>query len=447
MKIKCSIGICLLFGLFACDSFLDEKPDKSIVVITSLKDVRSLLDNSVVFNRQGMLTGRSSDEFYITPAGLVPLNVTEKRTYLWMDDPFQGEMVNDWVTPYQQVFYANVALETLDDIKVDASAAIGELRGEALFHRSFAYFNLLQQFAPAYRLDGDNTGLLGIVLKQSAEVNEPAVRYSLQECYDQIEEDLLEAVDLLPATGLYKTRPNKAAALGLLARIYLVAFDFEGAAETALAALDYYEARLDFNEIDVDARFPFQTFGDETIFYSVQSSTRLNISREAFVAEELTELFKEGDLRIPAYFDEVDSGRYLYSGKHSGNVSFFGGISVGELELTAAEALARVGSYTEALEILNGFLARRFSPEYYEPANQSGLELVKKIIDERKLELFGRGIRWFDLRRLNQEPEFETVFVRERDGNAISILPNSPKYVFPIPDLEIERNGIEQNER
>ncbi|WP_323839037.1 RagB/SusD family nutrient uptake outer membrane protein [Algoriphagus sp. D3-2-R+10] len=444
---KYSIVISLLFGLFACDSFLDEKPDQSIVVVTTLKDVRSLLDNSVVFNRQGMLTGRSSDEFYITPAGLAPLNVTEQRTYLWMDDPFQGEMVNDWVTPYQQVFYANVALEALNDIKEGASAAIGELRGEALFHRSFAYFNLLQQFAPAYRLDGNNAGLLGIVLKQSAAVNEPAVRYALQDCYGQVEQDLLEAVELLPASGLYKTRPNKAAALGMLARLYLVTFDFEGAAEAAMAALDNYEARLDFNEIDVDARFPFQTFGDETIFYSVHSSTRLNISREAFVADVVTGLFKEGDLRIPAYFDEADEGRYLYSGKHSGNVTFFGGISVGELELTAAEALARIGSSAEAIEILNGFLARRFSPEYYEPVNESGLELVKKIIDERKLELFGRGIRWFDLRRLNQEPEFATVFVRERDGNEIRIPPNSPKYVFPIPDLEIERTGIEQNER
>ncbi len=443
-KIKLVMFWLILTGLVACEGFLDEKPEDSVVVISTLQDVRSLLDNSSVFNRQGNLVSRASDEFVAPEHVLANLFVAERRSYLWLDDPFQGEMVSDWVFPYEQVFYANVALEALDRIE-EISEEKSQLRGEALFHRTYAYFNLLQQFAPAYQLNGNQTGLKGIVLKQSADINEPAVRSDLETCYTLIKSDLQEAVSLLPDFSPYKTRPIKAAAWGLLARVCLVTGDYLSAAQAASSALDSYNPRLDLNQIDVNVRFPFPQFNDEMIFYSLLRSSTFNISNEVFVSEQIQQVLEDGDLRIEAFFDETSDGNLIYTGKFSGNTAFFGGLSVGELELTAAEAYARIGNEESALSYLNGFLRRRISESVFSPVEATGQELMHLILDQRKLELIGRGTRWFDLRRLNQEPEYQTIFTRG-EGSVV-ILPDSPKYVFPIPDLEVALTGIEQNER
>ncbi len=71
-----------------------------------------------------------------------------------------------------------------------------------------------------------------------------------------------------------------------------------------------------------------------------------------------------------------------------------------------------------------------------------------KILEERRKELpFTGQLRWEDLRRLNKDQRFAKILVRTIAGNEYQLLPNSKRYVFPIPDIEIELSGIPQNER
>ena len=363
-----------------------------------------------------------------------------------MDDTFQGEASFDWAVPYQQVFYANVALETLDNLEEIFPEADG-LRGEALFHRAHAYYHLLQQFAPAFRKEGGNEQLSGIVLKDSPDVNEPAIRSNLMKCYRQVIQDLNEAALLLPDFQLPKTRPSKASAFGMLGRVYLQTFEFPLAAASARKALDYYTDRLDFNTIDVNSNRPFVQFGKETIFYSETVTVSFIYSSQVFVDTVLIKQYAEGDLRLPAYYDEADSGMYLHRGRLSGNILAFGGLSTGEIELIAAEGYARSGDEEKARQFLNQLLRRRILPENFSAIDAAGGALVKTILMERKKELIGRGLRWPDLRRLNQETEHEVTVKRIKDNQEIILKPNSPYYVFPIPQEEIASSGIQQNER
>lgn len=437
-------GLIFLALVTSCEGFLDPKPDQSLVVVDNLADVRSLLDNTVIFNKQPVLTSLSANDFQATEAGFASLTELEKHTYSWSEDPLPVFSVDDWFLAYQQVFYANVALDALKNLD-PSDPEYSKLKGEALVHRSHAYYHLLQQFAPAYNKNGGNENQLGIILKDSPDINEPAVRSTLEDSYNRIIMDLEEAVNLLPDNQLPKTRPTKAIALGLLGRVYLNTFNFEKATSVAERALEIYSDRLDFNTIDVDSPSPFVRFGPEVVFYSEVLAFGFQFNRQINLDTLILNTYEKGDLRLPAFFDRVEGNRYFFAGKLTGNTLVFGGLSVGELELIAAEGNARIGNDEKARFWINELLSRRISYENFVSVEVSGQELLKKILEERKKELVGRGIRWTDLRRLNQEPEFQVSLSRNVNGNLVTLAPNSPQYVFLIPDAEIQRTGIAQN--
>ncbi|MEB2778593.1 RagB/SusD family nutrient uptake outer membrane protein [Algoriphagus sp. D3-2-R+10] len=445
--IRCLLGMILVGTMSGCEGFLDPKPDNSLVVPSKLEDIRALLDNTNVFNKQPVLTVHAGDEFFITEAGLSVMSNSEVGSYYWLDDPYQGDRIDDWFVPYQQVFYANVALDGLETLETTDQVEADKLRGEALFHRAHAYYQLLQQFAPAYQKDGGNGGSLGIVLKTNPDINEGTVRSDLETCYQRVLDDLQLAVSLLPDNQLPKTRPTKASALGILARVHLVMFNYPGLTEAALSALEIYKDRFDFNELDISQSRPFVIFGEETVFYSELVSVRLSSSPEVFLDTLLLEKYGSGDLRFPAFFDSVGVNRYLYRGRLTGNFSLFGGLGVGELELLAAEGLVRTDREEEALEIMGSFLSRRMQVGITPDIPETGKDLLGRILEEREKELVGRGLRYSDLRRLNQEPEFSKTIKRTMAGEMITLEPESNKYVFPIPQEEIQLSGIVQNER
>lgn len=434
--------------LGSCDDFLEVKPEQSLVVPTTLDDVLGLLDNTNVFNVQPVLPLISAEEMWISDQGFDGLsNPIEQATYTWQEDPFLGGFGGDWVSPYQQVFYANVALEVLNNYEGNKNEDYENLLGSALFYRAYAYSQLVVQFAPPYRKEGGNEAVLGIVLKESADINEVVSRSSLQETYDQLFRDLQLAVDLLPEQIEPKTRPTKAAALGLLSRLYLSTFQYESAAETALQSLALYTDRLNWNDLNVNGPRPFTRFDKETVFYSVLASFTFPISNEVAVDSLLLDLYENGDLRLPSFFDKVAGGRSVYTGKISGDTRNFGGISVGELYLNAMEGLAKTGEADRALELLNEFLSFRYATSIWKPiAELDGEALLARIIEERRKELIGRGIRWTDLRRLNQENQPITLR-RTVKGQSYELLPNSLRYTFPIPIDEINQSGIAQNPR
>ena len=437
-----------MLAIMGCDGFLEVKPDQSLVVPTTLEDVQALLDNTDVFNSQPALPLISSEEVWISDEGYAGLrNPVEQEAYTWADDPFLGGYAGDWENVYEQVFYANVALEVLQDYEGEEDNLYNELLGTALFFRSYAYLQLVSQFAPPYQKEGANSHDLGIVLKETADVNEQIRRSTLGESYSRIVGDLNRAQELLPERNDPKTRPSKAAALGVLSRVHLMVYDYSQAATSASRALELYTSRMDLNTIDVNASRPFERFNAETIFYSTLYSYSFMRSNQVFVDSTLTGLYGDGDLRVPAFYDENPSGGYNYTGKLSGNTSNFGGLTVGELFLNAAEGFARIGEEEKAKQYLNSLLALRYEKSKWKPLGQLGQkELLERVLEERRKELIGRGLRWTDLRRLNQEGA-GIVLTRIINGQKYTLSPNSGKYTFPIPEDEVSRSGITQNNR
>jgi hypothetical protein len=73
-------------------------------------------------------------------------------------------------------------------------------------------------------------------------------------------------------------------------------------------------------------------------------------------------------------------------------------------------------------------------------------EALNLVLQERRKETPFRGLRWIDLRRLNNEGANITL-TRKVKGQVYTLPPNDPRYVLPIPPDVINLTGIVQNER
>ena len=70
-----------------------------------------------------------------------------------------------------------------------------------------------------------------------------------------------------------------------------------------------------------------------------------------------------------------------------------------EMYLIEAEAKARLGDATAA-DVLFELVSNR-DPGYVKSTN-TGMDLVEEVYLQRRIELWGEGVSWFDLKRLKK---------------------------------------------
>lgn len=440
--------ILLLFiFLISCSGFLDERPNKGILIPTSLADIRALLDNDGELNLVPAYGVVSSDDIEISSEGWASLsNIAEQNAYIWNEEIYSGEGSADWAFGYRTIFIANVALEQLEGLPSTSEAE--QLRGEALFHRAHAHFMLAQLFAEPYEVS--NPGM-GIPLRLDTEILEQTPRADNVTLYQQILEDLNEAFALLPEFGPVKTRPSKIAAKALLARVYLTMEDYELAAESAEWVLNRPElSLLNFTELNATVNYPFPKYNSEVIFHAgLVSISSLTVGNSnVWIHPEILESYKDGDLRKALFSLPRPNGGTSFKGQYTGNFTRFGGLALDEIYFIQAECLARRGADSKARGLLDELLETRFEGGMYSGTELiSGVELTKLILEEKRKSMIYRGVNWIDLRRLNQESEFARTLSRNLNGSTYQLEPMSKKYVLPIPLDELNLNPIPQNDR
>jgi tetratricopeptide (TPR) repeat protein len=442
--------IIFLLGIVACsESFLDIKPDKKLVVPSTLDDMQALLDYFDVHNSNMPGMGElSSDDYYILYDRWNTLSSPYmKNGYIWAKEIWEGSTSIDWNYRYQQIFYANYVLEGLEKTeKADNQGDYDRLKGTALFHRAHALYQLAQEFCAPYDKSTSNDGY-GLPLRLTSDLNVHVDRATVKETYERVVTDLLDAIDLLPENAAYKTRPVKAAASALLSRVYLTMQEYDKAltyAETALGA-DY--KLIDFNSLKTSVSYPMERYNSEVIFHSQMTRyTPLSNSR-LIMDSTLYRSYAGDDIRKAAWFTTV-SGGYTFKGSYCGSLQIFSGLAVDECYLTKAECLARNGSVAEAISTLNKLLITRYKAGTFTPISVTNQqEALAVILRERRKELLFRGIRWTDLRRLNLEASTAVTIYRKLNGTSYKLEPNSPNYTLPVADDVIQLSNIPQNIR
>ncbi len=443
------IMLLIPFMVACSESFLEIKPDKKLVVPSTLNDLQGLLDFFDVHNANMPGMGElSSDDYYLLYDRWNTMSSPYmKNGYIWAKEIWEGSTSIDWNNRYQQIFYANYVLEGLEKLNgADNQLVYDRLKGTVLFYRAYAYYQLAQEFCTPYDKSDSNNGL-GLPLRLTSDLNVRTDRATLKETYERIVADLLEALKLLPENDPYKTRPVKAAASAMLSRVYLTMQEYDKAlsyAETTLAA--NYNL-INFATLKTSAAYPMERYNSEVIFHSQMTQYTPLTSSRLLMDTTLYRSYASDDIRKAAWFKPATGG-YTFKGSYCGALQIFCGLAVDECYLTKAECLARTGSVAEAINTLDKLLITRYKTGSYKPVSVTDQkEALNIILRERRKELLFRGIRWSDLRRLNLDASTSTTLYRNLNGTRYKLEPNSPNYTLPVADDVIQLSKIPQNIR
>ncbi len=438
----------LLLGInMSCKKILDIKPSISIASIATVNDAQAVLDTYNLLNYYCPGSGEgSADDYYLLSTEFNALSTeAQRRIYTWEKDNLYVAGSNDWQFAYRWVYYANSVLESL--LKIDSKEAGWlHVKSQAHFWRALGFHKAVSLWAPIYNQVTASTDM-GIPIRLTADFNVPTVRASVAESYQQIIEDLKQAIPYLPVTPVHVFRASKPAAYALMARTYLHMGDYTKAGLYADSCLQLKSNLIDFNTLSATANYPMGTFNAEIIMdFTIQGQSLLSNSWNK-MDTTLYRSYATNDLRRTLWYKAAGTGMVAFFGSYEGNSSSFGGFATDEMYLVRAEASARTGNGSAAMSDLNALLIKRWKAGTFIPLTAtSAADALAKVLTERRKELTMRDLRWMDIKRYNRDGAGITL--TRIVNNKIYILPpNDPRYALPIPEDIIAITGIPQNPR
>lgn len=370
-----------------------------------------------------------------------------KRAYIWNEYIYsETQQDNGWNNLYNQIFICNEVLGGVMDSERGTDIQKKEIAAEAKIHRAYAYLMLVNQYAgvynPATAMDQP-----GVPLLLTSDLFSNLSRASLADVYQQVINDASTAIADLPDQPVYVHHPAKGAAYALLARCYLYMRNFELAAINSEKALEYNSSMLNLEQyVGKTNTLPITVSDTETFLFKKQAgvfNARLN--------DELVSLYDLHDLRLKLYIasDNVLQG-YKYIRHNYSSAAIYVGLRVPEMVLIRAEAYAREGNSAKTAEWLNKLRVNRFAAATYVPVVVDDIvsDPLQAVLDERRRELVGTGLRWFDLRRLTLDQGYVKDWYRQFENQIYTLAVSSPRYVYPIPENVLDLSPeIGQNPR
>lgn len=433
-------------SLISCKKYLDEKPRSSLTIASKVSDYQALLEQPNVINDNDVAAGEvSAGEVYMTDADYLARAEEEQRMYTWQNSRVFNASINDWFYIYQVVYRSNTVIDGMLKIPMTQENAMAwkNVSGQGYYYRAKSFLGALGNWAPAY--GSTATTDLGIPLKLNTNFNEKTTRSTVAAGYAQVVADLQRAILLLPDKALHVVRPSKPAAYGLMARTMLLMGNYEASAKYADSCLMLNSALIDFNTLTASATYPVPVFNTEVMAASkLTLLSALNPSRGKIVPE-LYNLYEANDLRKTIFFKNNGNGSYAFKGSYDGSASPFGGMATDEVYLMRAECRARLNQIDGALADLNALLVKRYKTGTFVPVKMTDQSVLLTIIlNERRKELLLRGLRWLDIKRLNND-RANISLKRTVNGKEYVLPAGSARFAMPIPEDVIELSGIPQN--
>jgi hypothetical protein len=358
-----------------------------------------------------------------------------------------------WRTWYKDIYNTNIILENIDQVEGDQKKK-DEIKGQALVIRARCYYNLVRFFQHTYIIAKDKPG---VPLILTSKISEEIARASVEEVYTSILKDLKDAETLLasyirPNLGYYDLNVVNF----LLADVYLTMNNWSEAKTYAnkirtkypLMTIDEY--RDGFTTVNQEWVLGYeQTDQDNTeenlaAFWDYGQGGSPNPYRLLTPSTHFMDLMKD-DPRAMFVPHPTEEGKFAGVKFLEKNASAPYGALIdmraAEMYLVEAEAAVRAGNASEALNVLK--MVQNARPGAAVTATTNPDELLQAILLERRKELYGEGLDYFDIKRL-QLP-IEKSFAK---GNLLDIsLPaNSNRLTLMIPDQEMLNNkAMEQN--
>ncbi|WP_442591906.1 RagB/SusD family nutrient uptake outer membrane protein [Pedobacter sp. AW31-3R] len=447
-------------------------------VASTTEDYRKLLNNKrfYVYDYSGGWQGQVLMGDDVAAEGGLYNSATPvtQKAFSWVDDIFQSGEI-DWT---QQLWLEN--LYTLNKIINEAPESVGGTEqqkavviAEAQATRAWLYFQFVNFFGKSYQKASAETDLAFPIITTADVTIRSYSRATVQQVYDFIETDFKQAITVLPITSESAVHFNRAAAKGLLGKVYL----FTGRYTEALQMFNEsfsdnsssaVPARLyDYNkEFATGGKFdPVTTSGPSNspgINYldfteSLVAKSFYNSSyngngygNDCIVLSSKTRmLFDPADLRLKFY-----AAQFPYQQQNpSGRLSKIGvsyskfGLQISELYLLRAECKARLNDLNGAitdLQILRDSRLPSSVANIPSAVAASQSSMLSFIFDEREREFAAEGYRWFDMRREASDPLFpaktyiHTVY--NEDGVQASYTLKSERLTMRLPYYLIVSN-------
>lgn len=398
-----------------------------------------------------------------------------------------------WFYYYKLISNANSVILHVDEAEgVENDKQF--LKAQALTFRAYSYMMLAQIYCKRW-VDSDNGNCPGLVLRLNEDVGDLGLT-SLAEAYKQIYADLDAAIDLYNQSGRHRGKdefflPDIEVAYATYARAAMNRCDWQNALKYAKMAREGYDLMTNAQMLSNG----FCTHNSEWIWggYSATDQTLYYYSYHAYIAynsnagnvrnypkcvsKELFEQIPESDIRRQWWLDptgytyttttgEASSKTQLYADAMAahpdlqsnakifaymqfkvrcndtpgvGELNFFRTSEMLLIEAEAEYMLGNASGAQAALIALNKTSGR--DPEY--SCTKTGTDLLNEIKLYRRIELWGEGFDWFDMKR------WKDTMVRHNPtegGNflatlAVTIKPEEKnEWRFMIPTRETDYN-------
>lgn len=443
---KICIALLCSIPLAACNRYLDVTP-KGFTLLTTVDNYDQWL-NDPAFNVSRVYLMYSNFYDLADKPGIpVPASSLADLAYVWT--PQYATTADLWGDHYNLINSYNSVLVGIDAATGGSYLQKESLRGEALLGRANEYLYLVNEYGKSYdsATAAQDPGVQIIISDDVTQEVPP--RSTVKEVFDFIIADINAAIPYLPDdNSKNRYRGSKAAAYSLLARVYLYARNYSKARENAELALEkgQHTGMLDYNKITTAAPVPELAIRPDAIYARVGKAS-------FYPTPEFMQGYDIHDARIRLYYlpgsisSQRGVTRYVFGGLSFGSNDNTG-TSVQEMKLIIAEAAARSNDLAEALKQLDEVRINRIAAAYYQPYQSGNQEFIlQKVLEERRFEFPGNGLRWLDMRRLDAEGRMPAVNRYDAQNNIIATLaPHSPRYTLQIPELVLFYNpGMKQN--
>ncbi len=462
-------------GLVGCKKeFLNPLPDTAVVTETfyttdedveagiigiydAIQGVNENTTTSIINSNRGiqfeyLLTEHRSDN---TQSATLEGSKADFHRYLVNPNNVQSE--DYYQSMYEVIFRAN---NILDFIDVADEANQPRYTAEAKFLRAYAYFNLV-------RLYGDVPLVTTVVGPTDNEAL--FVRRPVAEVYQQIVVDLEEAINVLDNT--YKSRASRAAAQGLLAKVYMTQPDrmYSMAAQLCqdIISSGEFVLQADFNDV-------FYNELNSEIIFAIEYQAGNTLESQSF-SSEFTSTFRQGredglnmvNANLIAEFDTYggirDSLSYVTFGTKTEVIKFlpegsdlsltppsYGPnardagndwivLRYADVLLMHAEALMAGGLETTDPTAIDAYMAVRTRAGFDAVADRPSVLTKEALLAERRVELAFENHRFFDLVRFGVADAVLSAHATAMGYGSY----NARKLLLPIPSREINlSNGL-----
>lgn len=358
------------------------------------------------------------------------------------------------ISPMQNIYIYNKIINEVMSSTGGSDSQKRSIQAEARIGRAWTYFLLINFYGKHYN---ENTAALDpgfpiIIENDLAATN--FSRNSVKEVYDFIIEDLTLALEDVPVLLTSRLRASKPAAAGLLAKVYTYMGRYADAVpyyNSVLNSIDKATVRLsllDYADLESDELFgydfPITPDNSEIIYAKQIDNSYSDYYNELVVNSAISSLYSTSDFRNGTYTAITIFGDPYIAGflRCNSPASIQIGVTLPELYLLRAECLARLGQLDAAVADLETLRAKRIKDdeEIKVPfsAMSSRENLVRYVFEERLREFATFGFRWYDMRRMANDPIFGNRtynhFLFNEDGTVKDTFRMDPnRLVLKIP--------------